>query len=121
MALHGLNSLRPMLKPWWPPVQRSTGILEQKASGGGLVLYGPQHTSGNPENIVASGSNALRGFWSKRPLEVRYGTAWTELTTSNLENMVVSGSTLYGDFGALGLWKWDGTAWTQLPKMMVSN
>ena len=36
-----------------------------------------------------------------------------------------SGSTLYVDFGASGLWKWDGTAWTQLtsanPENMVTS
>jgi hypothetical protein len=42
------------------------------------------------------------------------------------ENMVTSGSILYVDFGALGLYKWDGAAWSQLTGsspviMAVSN
>jgi hypothetical protein len=31
--------------------------------------------------------------------------------------MVTSGSTLYVDFGAAGIWKWNGSSWTQLPKL----
>ena len=45
--------------------------------------------------------------------------------SANPENMVASGSTLYGDFGASGLWKWNGTAWSQLtsanPENMVAS
>jgi hypothetical protein len=51
---------------------------------------------------------------------------WTKINSSNPENMIYSGSTLYVDFGAsYGLYKWDGTAWNQLtsanPENMVTS
>jgi hypothetical protein len=39
--------------------------------------------------------------------------------------MAASGSILYADFGANGIYKWDGTAWIQLtagnPESMVAG
>ena len=40
--------------------------------------------------------------------------------------MAVSGTALYGDFGSSGVWRWDGSRWTQLTganalKIAVSN
>ena len=39
--------------------------------------------------------------------------------------MVTSGSTLYADFGGSGLWKWNGSSWSQLtsanPENMVAS
>jgi len=39
--------------------------------------------------------------------------------------MVASGSTLYVDFGASGLWMWNGAVWSQLsvdnPQNMVAS
>jgi hypothetical protein len=55
------------------------------------------------------------------------GAAWAQLTPTNPENMVASGSMLYVDFGAAyGLYKWDGSNWSPLTgsnpdKMAVSN
>ena len=54
------------------------------------------------------------------------GSAWSQLTSTNPENMVTSGSTLYVDFGTSdGLCKWDGAAWSQLtsanPENMVTS
>jgi pimeloyl-ACP methyl ester carboxylesterase len=43
------------------------------------------------------------------------GTAWSQVTQNNPQSMAVSGSILYGNFGAgAGIWKWDGAAWTQV-------
>jgi hypothetical protein len=39
---------------------------------------------------------------------------WAQVSAINPDNMIYSGSTLYGDFGTSGLWKWSGTAWSQL-------
>jgi hypothetical protein len=54
------------------------------------------------------------------------GSAWSQLTSTNPENMVTSGSTLYVDFGtSYGLYKWYGDAWAQLtpanPENMVAS
>ena len=54
------------------------------------------------------------------------GSAWSQLTTANPENMVTSGSTLYVDFGvSYGLYKWSGSVWSQLasasPENMVAS
>ena len=46
---------------------------------------------------------------------------WTQVTSANPENMIYSGSMLYGDFGALGLWKWNGTTWTMLTPSTPEN
>jgi hypothetical protein len=50
---------------------------------------------------------------------------WTQVSSVNPENMIYSGSTLYGDFGASGIWMWDGSAWTQItssnPENMVAS
>jgi hypothetical protein len=51
---------------------------------------------------------------------------WTQITTTNPENMIYSGLTLYVDFGAsYGLYKWDGASWAQLapasPENMVTS
>ena len=52
-------------------------------------------------------------------------TAWLQVSSTNPENMIYSGSTLYADFGASGLHKFDGAAWTQLttanPENMVAS
>jgi hypothetical protein len=57
--------------------------------------------------------------------------AWSQISSTNPENMIYSGSVLYVDFGtpyfgtSYGLCKWDGTAWTQLtaanPENMVTS
>ena len=51
------------------------------------------------------------------------GSAWSQLTSTNPENMVTSGSTLYVDFRTFGIYKWNGSSWTQLtgsnPVLMV--
>ena len=52
--------------------------------------------------------------------------AWLQVSSTNPENMIYSGSTLYMDFGApYGLYRWDGTAWAQLttanPENMVAS
>ena len=51
------------------------------------------------------------------------GSAWTQLTTADPVNMVLSESMLYADFGTSGLYKWDGSQWIQLlssgPSQMV--
>ncbi|MEI6263155.1 MAG: right-handed parallel beta-helix repeat-containing protein, partial [Deltaproteobacteria bacterium] len=46
---------------------------------------------------------------------------WTQISSINPENMIYSGSTLYADFGALGLWMWDGAAWSQLTSADPEN
>ena len=78
--LHGRRlSLRPILKAWWPQIQRSMRISVHGAVFGcGMALHGLQLTSSNPESMVASDS------------------------------------TLYAEFGAGGLWRWNGTAWTRV-------
>jgi hypothetical protein len=44
---------------------------------------------------------------------------------SQIENMAASGSELFGDFGASGIWMWNGVLWTQLttsnPENMVPS
>ena len=37
-----------------------------------------------------------------------------QITGSNPESMVVSGSTLYGDFGGSGIWTWNGSNWSKI-------
>ena len=50
------------------------------------------------------------------------GTAWSQLSSTNPENIVASNSTLYVDFGAsYGLYKWDGASWTQLSSTKPEN
>ncbi len=54
------------------------------------------------------------------------GATWVQLTPASSENMVVSNSALYVDFGAFGLCKWSGSSWSQLTGsnpviMAVSN
>jgi hypothetical protein len=55
-------------------------------------------------------SFACSGLWVYKT----DNATWTKVNSSNPENMIYSGSTLYVDFGALGLYKWDGAAWPQL-------
>ena len=49
------------------------------------------------------------------------GSAWSQLTSTNPENMVTSGSTLYAAFGTSGIWEWNGTAWSQLTSTNPEN
>ncbi len=43
------------------------------------------------------------------------GTSWNQITEqANPANMVVSGSTLYGNFAGYGIWKYNGTSWSQI-------
>jgi hypothetical protein len=50
------------------------------------------------------------------------GSAWSQLTTANPENMITSGSTLYVDFGvSYGLYKWSGGVWSQLASANPEN
>jgi IgA Peptidase M64/Viral BACON domain len=46
---------------------------------------------------------------------------WSQVSSTNPENMIYSGSTLYADFVASGLYKWDGAAWTQLTSAKPEN
>ena len=48
--------------------------------------------------------------------------AWLQVSSINPENMIYSGSTLYADFGASGLYKFnDAAAWTQLTPSNPEN
>jgi hypothetical protein len=52
------------------------------------------------------------------------GSAWTRITPSNPESMAASGSVLYGDFGASGIWMWSGgdeLAWTRITTANPGN
>jgi hypothetical protein len=46
---------------------------------------------------------------------------WTQVCSVNPENMIYSGSTLYGDFGASGIWMWSGGAETEWTRITQSN
>ena len=46
---------------------------------------------------------------------------WRELGTSDPEFLAVYGENLVGDFGALGLWRYDGLLWTQLSHQDADN
>ena len=74
---------------------RTVGFVAASVAGSGLLVYNPNTAT------------------------------WTQVTSDNPENIIYSGSTLYGDFGALGLWRRDGTAWSQLtssnPENMVAS
>jgi hypothetical protein len=76
--------------------------------------------AGVPTETLAA-SVAGSGLWVYDP-----NTAtWAQITPDTPENIIYSGSTLCVDFGAIGIWKWDGTAWTQLspsnPENMVAS
>ncbi len=49
------------------------------------------------------------------------GDAWSQLSGFNPVKMVASGSFLYSDFGAAGLWQWNGTAWSQVNSVSPTN
>jgi hypothetical protein len=46
---------------------------------------------------------------------------WAHITTDYPENIIYSGSTLYWDWGAKGLWMWNGSSWTQLTPSNSEN
>jgi len=77
--------------------------------------------------MVTSGATLYVNFGASDGLYKWDGAAWSQITTSNPENMVTSsGSALYVDFGTLGIYKWDGAAWSQITGsnpviMAVSN
>jgi hypothetical protein len=48
------------------------------------------------------------GLWEFNP----YTSTWRNITPDYPENTIYMGTTLYGDFGALGLWRWNGHEWT---------
>jgi lysophospholipase L1-like esterase len=65
--------------------------------------------------FISSFPNA--GIWS-------YGlgsASWTQITMSIPENLIYSGSQLYGDFGASGIWQWNGTVWSQVTAANPEN
>jgi hypothetical protein len=41
-------------------------------------------------------------------------TTWIQISSETPQNLTYFGSTLYADFAASGIWKWDGTTWNQL-------
>jgi hypothetical protein len=82
-------------------------------------------TPGGPgfQSLFAA-SIASSGIWAYNSTS----TTWTQITSSNPESVVASGSVLYGDFGASGIWMWSGgdsTAWTQItssnPESVVAS
>jgi hypothetical protein len=76
--------------------------------------------------MVTSGATLYVNFGASYGLYKWDGTAWSQLTPANPENMVASDSALYVGFGASGIYKWDGSSWAQLSVanpviMVVSN
>jgi hypothetical protein len=66
------------------------------------------------QSLLAA-SFAGSGLW------VYNSANWVQITSTNPENMVLSGLTIYGDFGTSGIWRWDGTAWKQIASVNPDN
>jgi hypothetical protein len=86
--------------------------------------------TGSPKDVTVtqaeSSSGSLAVSFSGLGLWVYNSDSavWMQVNSTDPENMIYSGSTLYANFGTLGLWKWDGAAWSQLtpadPENMVT-
>ena len=99
---------------WYTPDSFVTGSFNWTRTSyqGAAIGIQPQ------KQIQLAASFAGSGVWINNTVS----TTWSQLTGSNVENMVASGSTLYGDFGTLGPWKWEGgTTWSQLTGSNVEN
>ena len=46
---------------------------------------------------------------------------WTQITPSIPENIIYSDTTLYAEFGAGGIWMWNGTSWSMLTPSNPEN
>jgi len=46
---------------------------------------------------------------------------WSIVNSINPENVIYPDSTIYVDFGALGLYKWSGGSWAQLTSVKPGN
>jgi hypothetical protein len=100
-----------------------TGVIRVTAAG----------ATGSPKDVTVTQAEPLAGGGSLAVSFAGSGlwvynsdsATWTQISSINPENMIYSGSTLYGDFGALGLWQWDGAVWSQLtsadPENMVTS
>ncbi len=88
--------------------------------------------TGSPQDVTVTqagaGTESLAASFVGSGLYIyNSGTAsWSQISSTNPENMIYSGSTLYAGFGtSYGLYKWDGTAWNQLtsanPENMVAS
>jgi len=73
--------------------------------------------------MTASGSLLYVGFGFGT--EMWDGSAWTQLSPADPQNMVASGSLLYVDYGTSGTWMYNGSTWTNLspadPRRMVAS
>ena len=108
----------------------AAGSLAASFAGLGLWVYNPDKATWtqiniNPVNMIYSGATLYAGFGASYGLWKWDGAAWSQLTSDNPENIVPSDSTIYVDFGVLGIREWDGLAWSQLtlanPENMVTS
>jgi FtsP/CotA-like multicopper oxidase with cupredoxin domain len=104
----GVNGISLYSAGTWTQVNTSNTV-DIVYSSDGLTLY-----------ASFAASSPSPGLWKYD------GSTWTRLGTAIPENLIVSGTTLYADYGAAyGLWRWDGTAWSQLgaadPENMVAS
>ena len=129
MALHGINFHRP-IADYNMVVIRFTALcgfwsirsLEMEWQLHGANFHRPM------QNMDYGGFRfkPLCGFWNIRSLEMEWHCMEPTFTGQSRQRcdfrqMAVSGSTLYGDFGTSGLWKWNGAAWSQLTSVNPEN
>ena len=95
-----------------------TGVIRVTAAG---ATGSPKDVTVTQAESSAGGSLAVSFAGSGLWVYNSDSATWTQISSINPENMIYSGSTLYGDFGALGLYKWNGAAWSQLTKADPEN
>ena len=125
---HRMDSslLRAIPKPWQPQVRSSMGTLGQMASGSGRRTWS-RITAGNPEAMAASGSS-LYGDFGPGGIGMAESGGGTALPGAILPRAIPKPwrpqVRYYGDFGADGIWKWDGT-WSRItpgnPETMAAS
>jgi hypothetical protein len=101
-------------------ISARTGTIRVTATGATGSPVDVTVTQAGTESLAASFVGS--GIW----IYDSGAAAWSQISSTNPENMIYSSSTLYADFGAsYGLYKWDGAAWTQLttanPENMVTS
>jgi hypothetical protein len=82
------------------------------------LTIGP-FTDGSPHSPL------LYGDFGPSGIQMWNGITWNQLTSSDPENIVASGSLLYADFGSAGTWMWNDSYWSKLtssnPTKMVAS
>jgi hypothetical protein len=101
-------------------ISARTGTIRVTATGATGSPVDVTVTQAGTESLAASFVGSWLWIYNSG------AAAWSQISSTNPENMIYSSSALYADFGAsYGLYKWDGAAWTQLttanPENMVTS